>query len=367
VKARDVWEVAPFFLLAGLLGLVTVWFTKHEVIGSYVIRTDGFWSRLAVAGWAVWFYLYKAILPLHLLIVYPRWQIDPRIGWVYVPLLLLIAALAALWHWRRAAGNGLFFALAYFVVMLLPVLGFLNIAFMRFSLVADHWEYFSIIAPIAVAGALIKKPWVGAALLLTLGALTWNQCGMYASAETLWRTTIDHERDSWVAQCELGTILRERGQAREAMGCFEKALEINPNYGKAHSNLAYALLVTGRTGEAIAQFEKAVEIEPTDPAPASNLAWLLASCPDRSLRNGARAVELARRADALTGGDKPIVLHTLAAAYAEAGQFPAAVETAQRALKLAEAQSNAWLSTQLQRELKLYQAGQPFLAPSSAR
>ncbi|MGA3164341.1 MAG: sel1 repeat family protein, partial [Verrucomicrobiota bacterium] len=87
---------------------------------------------------------------------------------------------------------------------------------------------------------------------------------------------------------------------------------------------------------------------------------VLATCPQASLRNGNKAVELAQRANQLTGDGNPVVLGTLAAAYAEAGRFPEAVETAQRALQLAETQSNTALADAIRSQLKLYQAGIPF-------
>jgi hypothetical protein len=77
------------------------------------------------------------------------------------------------------------------------------------------------------------------------------------------------------------------------------------------------------------------------------------------LRNGAKAVELARQANTLTGGENPTVLRTLAAACAETGRFAEGLETAQHALRLAKAQSNSTLTGQLQSDIKLYQAGRP--------
>jgi tetratricopeptide (TPR) repeat protein len=326
----------------------------------------------------------------------------------------------------------LFFGLGYFVVMLLPVLGFLNIYFMRYSLVADHWQYFAIIGPIALAAALIRRPVVAAALLLALGALTWRQCGMYANAETLWETTLRVNPDCWLAQNNLGMdLLDKEGQVDEAIPHFEKALQIQPDYAEAyinlgnclyrqgrmdeaiahyqkaveikpddveaHSNLGGALLqkgkageavahlqkalqinpnfagtrcnlglsffLLGRMGEAISQYQKALEIQPDYAEAQKSLAWILATCPQAALRNSEKAVELARQANVQTGGENPIMLHTLAAALAEAGQFSEAVETAQHALRLTEAQSNAKLAGQLQVELKLYQAGSPFHSP----
>ena len=102
---------------------------------------------------AVWFYLYKALLPVNLIFVYPRWQVDPSKALSYVPGALVAGALLLLWCYRRRWGRTWLFCAGYYVVLLLPILGFANIGFMSYSLVADHWQYFSIIAPIAVVSA----------------------------------------------------------------------------------------------------------------------------------------------------------------------------------------------------------------------
>ena len=83
---------------------------------------------------------------------------------------------------------------------------------------------------------------------------------------------------------------------------------------------------------------------------------LLATYPADEIRNGKRAVELAKNATALPGGEAPLVLRTLAAAYAEAGDFPNALNTAQRAIDLASAQNNTSLLATLRHEMELYSA-----------
>jgi tetratricopeptide (TPR) repeat protein len=106
--------------------------------------------------------------------------------------------------------------------------------------------------------------------------------------------------------------------------------------------------------------QKALHIK-TDYAEAqNNLAGVLATAPQASLRNGNKALKLAQQANQLTGGENPIILNTLAAAYAEAGRFPEAVETAQRALQLAETQANITLADAIRSQMKLYQAGLPY-------
>jgi tetratricopeptide (TPR) repeat protein len=162
----------------------------------------------------------------------------------------------------------------------------------------------------------------------------------------------------------LGNALLKKGKVDEAITQYQTALQIKPDDAKAHNNLANILAQKGNMGEAILQFQKALQFDPANPSIQNNLAWLLAASPEASLRNGAKAVELARQANALTGGKNPIILHTLAAACAEAGLFPEALETARHALRLAEAQSNPMLALQLQSEMKLYQAGLPFHGPA---
>jgi tetratricopeptide (TPR) repeat protein len=475
VEWKDIWRTTPFFAAAFLLGLVSIWFQNHVAIGHDVVRTDNFWSRLAGAGWAVWFYLYKTILPLNLLSVYPRWRIDPTAALSYVPGLLLVAVFLAGWLNRERWGKPLLFGLGYAVLMFLPVLGFLNIYFFRFSLVANHWQYFSIIAPIALAAAGIAKgadflarrkvflqlPIYGA-LLLVLGFLTWQQAAVYQNSETLWSATLAKNPACFICHNDLGFVLLQRGQVTDALAHFQKAvqlqsddeaswknlgsallqqgrvddaivrfqkaLELRPDDPGAHNNLGLALFRKGRPDDAIAEYQKALKIQPGDAGvrhnfglalfregrvdeaideyqqalavqpgsaelhsdlanalarqgretnaiqnwrkalelqpqymPAqNNLAWALATTPDAALRNGAKAVELAQQANKLSGGKNPLVLRTLAAAYAEAGQFTNAVVAAGQAQAQAAVQHNLPLANAIEAQSKFYEAGQPY-------
>jgi tetratricopeptide (TPR) repeat protein len=146
----------------------------------------------------------------------------------------------------------------------------------------------------------------------------------------------------------------------EAITEYQKGLHIDPNYAPAYYPLGAALEARGRFGEAIAAYQIAAQLNPSDLPARLNLAWLLATAPDASLRDGGKALELARQADLQTGSNNMVILHTLAAAYAETGKFPEAVEAAQHALRLAEAQSNSALANALKTELSFYQVGSPY-------
>ena len=148
----------------------------------------------------------------------------------------------------------------------------------------------------------------------------------------------------------------------EGIEQFQKALETRPDFAEAHNNLGNALLQKGLVDEAITHFQKALEIRPDFADVRDNLdnaAWLLATSPEASLRNGPKALALARQLDRLSGGNNPALLDTLAAAYAESGQFSEAVDAAQRALALARSQNNPALENTLRQHIKLLQAGSP--------
>jgi tetratricopeptide (TPR) repeat protein len=157
----------------------------------------------------------------------------------------------------------------------------------------------------------------------------------------------------------LGMVLFQKGQLDEAIAQWRTTLLIQPNYAEAHTGIGNAVLRKGSLPEAIGHYEKAI----AGPRPAqhalNNLAWILSTCLDGSFRNGPRGVELARQAVQLTHGENSGFLRTLAAAYAEAGRFNDAIETANRALQTANAQHDADLANKLQHDLDLYRVNSP--------
>jgi tetratricopeptide (TPR) repeat protein len=353
IDCKDVKHSLIFFALAAAGSLLAVWIQQGAALGI-VVRQDSFWSRLAGAGWAVWFYLYKALLPLNLAFVYPRWQIDARSVLSYIPLVLLGAAFVLCWRSRGRWAKALFFGLAYFVVMLLPILGFLNIYFMRYSLVADHWEYFAIIGPIALAAAvLVRKPVLAAALLLALGALTWKQCGMYADADTLWQTTLRLNPQCSLAYLNLGVDLDEKGRVDEAVGNYRKALQFTPDLEEAHNDLGYAFLQEGRADEATAQFREALQIWPAFAEAHYNLgnALFQKGRVDEAITEYQNALQI-----------KPLYMeahYNMGIALGQKGRVDEAIDHLQKALQIAP--TNRTIQDSLAGELKaqseLYQAG----------
>jgi tetratricopeptide (TPR) repeat protein len=400
-------EIAPFVALGIGMGTLTVFWEHYHQGTQGRLFTVGFPERVLIASRAVWFYLGKLFWPANLIFSYPRWTISPADPLAWLWLIALCALGWGAWWARRLVGRSAIVALAFFVVTLGPVLGFFMLYTFRYSFVADHYQYLACIGPIALVSAGMERlherimrrhplvaPGVCAVLLVLLGFLTWQQSQSYQDIGALWQTTIAKNPDSTLAHNDLGNLLLQQGRTGEAMAQYREVLRIDPTLGEtqnnvadillgqgqlgeaiAHyrealednpanphvqSNLGIALLQEGDSGEAIAHAEQAVELWPGNAVFLNNLAWILATAPQVSLRNGPRAVELATQATLASGSNNPAIIRTLAAAYAETGQFSNAVRTAEEALQLADSQSNLALASTLRREIELYEAGRPY-------
>jgi tetratricopeptide (TPR) repeat protein len=307
IVRKDLVRSLPFFALSALMGFITIWFQYHSA-GAASVRTDSLLSRLVIAGRAIWFYLYKATVPLKLCFVYPRWETDVYHWTSFLPLLALLGCTIVFWRFRKGWGRPFLFGLGYFVVTLLPVLGFINIYFMKYSLVADHWQYTSLVGIIALivgTGTYVfhqrtaLRP-IGIitaiAVVGVLSGLTWKQSQAYQNEDTLWKDTIAKNPDAWLARAALGYSMATQddlsgtvsqfsealrlnaedanahynlGVAFSRQGKFDKAIyhlseaiKINPHYAEAHNNLGIALAQQGDVDAAITHFSKAIQIQP---------------------------------------------------------------------------------------------------------
>jgi Flp pilus assembly protein TadD len=161
----------------------------------------------------------------------------------------------------------------------------------------------------------------------------------------------------------LGAALVQAGQPEEAIGSFRKALELAPGYAQAYVNLGGALVATGRLSEGLATLREGLEQAPEDTKLLHALAWILATAPDGGVRDGGEAVSMARRLVTLKGGDDPIALDVLAAAYAAAGRFEEAEARARRAAVLAE---GAPVAGEIEARLELYEKRRPYVSRAFA-
>jgi Flp pilus assembly protein TadD len=162
--------------------------------------------------------------------------------------------------------------------------------------------------------------------------------------------------DDAQAHENLGIFSLRHGQPGDALKQFEETLRLRPD-AQSHCDLGLALTSLGRIRDAASQYETAIQLSPNSAEALNALAWLLATTPDAQLRNGTRAVVLAEQACRLTDFKQPLLVSTLAAAYAEAGRFNEAVQTAGKAIALAAAENQPDLAKRNQVLLEFYRTG----------
>jgi tetratricopeptide (TPR) repeat protein len=339
LRRADFMATAPFFAVAVVLGGVDAWFQTHG--SEAVIRDAGFVERLLGAGAAVWFYLSKAILPIDLAFIYPQWKITPNgLRW-WLPLAAAGIVTVVLWRYRKGWSRPLLFAWGFFCVALLPALGFTDVGYMQYSLVADHYQHVALVAVVALAAAGFSicrrraQGWVGVAALgsaavivVALGFAAWKQNALYRRAVTLYSDTLEKNHDCWMAHDNLGLALVNENRLPEAIAHHKAALKLKPDNPNSHINLGNALSMEGRMPEAIQQFQAALETR-SDAAKAHyNLGIALMKM--RRIQEAIEHYEEARRLN-------PEYLQAyinLGVAYDRIGMVPKAIENYQRSLEL---------------------------------
>jgi len=294
VSIRDVALLSPFFALGAGLAFVTIAMERQHV-GAVGGDWDlSFAERCLIAGRAVWFYLGKLFWPGTLTFIYPRWTLDLSSPWQLAFPVGVLAAAGALFALAPRTGRGPLVALLFFVATLGPALGFVNAFPMRYSFVADHFQYLASLGPIALGAALAttaaRRLGVGrvgeparaiaivaaGALLVVLAILTARQARSYRDLPTLWTDTLAKNPDAWMAHNNLGLLLLEAGDVAPAMEHFRAAIAVKPDDAFARNNLGRALAAQGRLPEAVTALGEAVHLEPANAEAWSNLGNALA-------------------------------------------------------------------------------------------
>ncbi len=387
LRAKDAVLLAPFWAVAAALTLVNVWFQGHHLHAHEVIRNLGATARLLEAGGVVWFYLGHAVLPLHQVFIYPQWQVRPGAAAWWLPLAAALAVTILLWRRGRDRApaarwwRGAWFAWGFFGLALLPVMGFTDVYFMKFSLVADHYEHLALIGVVAFAAAAAsaarrRSPaLVPTLMVLLLGGMTVlsaRRAALFGDGEALLVSTVRDNPDSAMVHNNLGVIRAGQGRLPEAVAEFGSALRLEPGYADAERNLGLALAREGRADEAVAHYEAALRLQPDMAEAHDDLgnALLVLGRPAEAVPHFAAALQLApadaeaecnlgialarldRVADALPHYERAVQLEpgnallqfNLANALMRAGRPAAAVDHYRAVLRLrpgnAEAQSN---------------------------
>jgi len=290
----------------------------------------------------------------------------------------------------------------WYLGMLVPVIGLVQVGWQGR---ADRYTYLPQIGLYIAAGwavtdltALYRHQratlsTVAIVVIAAFSSCAWVQTSYWRDSETLFKHALAVTTNNDVAENNLGIVFLGKGKLDEAISLLQSAVDLRPDNSPAHENLAKALLQKGQVADALVHYrklldlqpdnmevhnivgtvlvqqgsvqegveewQKVLSVEPDNGNAMSNLAWVFATSPDQSIRNGAKAVQLAEQAVRISGGRIAILFRTLAAAYAENGRFVDAIQTAERGVELANSQGNSGLATELQAHIALYRERQP--------
>lgn len=263
--------LVPLFIFAIILGLVAVW---HErlLVGS----EEGFgrgltpFHRVIIAGRALWFYVWKLVLPVNLMAIYPKWKIEPNsiVQWLW-PLSVVIVV-ATLWYFRCRIGKGPLVATLVFILGHSMTLSFVDFGFLGHSYVADRFQYFPCVAMFALVSAGLMglskagriAHWAsvaaGAVVAVVLAALSFGQTYMYKDLETFWNVNLARN-PSYTAYSALGEIYFQKGDLQKAKEYQSESLSM-ANTARAHFRLGMVLSKLNEDEQALEEFFKALEI-----------------------------------------------------------------------------------------------------------
>jgi tetratricopeptide (TPR) repeat protein len=155
-----------------------------------------------------------------------------------------------------------------------------------------------------------------------------------------------------------GIAWSAKGDNDRAIADYGEAIRLNPQYAYAYRNRGLAWRAKGDYDRAIADYGEAIRLNPQFASAYNSLAWLLATSQDAKVRDGKRAVQLAQKAGALDSWHNANYLGTLAAAYAESGQFADAVHSQEKALGFPDYEKTS--GTAARERLSLYRSGKPY-------
>ena len=286
VRRSDLRLSLPFFALSFLAGLLSLYTQNHWAIRTESYPLGGLVSRLALAGMALLFYLWKIVLPINLLPMYPQWRIDPPAALDFLPWLFLLGAFYWLWTKRHTRwGAALCLGLGFFVANLFPVLGFFRISYMRISWVSDHFVYVSSVGIIGLAAAGLGLAydhlasehrayarvagWLGLACLALASRL---HAEVYSGLEPLSRYTVRHNPDAWLAHQLYASTAQRHGDFDTALAQATEAVRLRPGVAETQNSLGLALDSKGQFPAAVEHLRAAARLAPQNWAIRHNLA-----------------------------------------------------------------------------------------------
>jgi protein O-mannosyl-transferase len=284
IKSSDLKKTIPFFAIAFLLGISSIHFQSDSSLEMADVHARSLFVRCLEAGASICFYLGKFIWPFPLMPVYPRWSLDSPTLLQFLAPPFLASLFFGLWIKRKEWSRHLLLGLGFFVLTLLPVIGLIDMSFLNFSWVADHFVYLPMIGLIGlivlalqVLSAKLSVP--ARILLLALIAITFfflardarHDASRFANEEKMWSRNVNLNPSAWAAHNNLGYAMLQSGRVTQAEKQFKIALTLNPLSAEAHNNHGVVFLQTGAYPQSIEEFQTALRLNPHYTSAQTNL------------------------------------------------------------------------------------------------
>ena len=275
VGRGDVVASLPFWGVSLAAGVATVLLQTQRAIGTEVFPVGGPASRLGLTGTNLAFYLEKTLWPFHLLPMYPQWRVDPPSALEFLPWPLLGALLVWCWTRRATWGRAVLLGLGFFLLNIVPVLGFFKMSYWRIAWASDHLAYLPSLGMIGLAatgaGAVCDRlsgRWragaLGAGWLAVAGLIfaAHRDADVYRSVDTLCEYTLAANPDAWLAHQLLAVSDQDKHDFRAALAHAEAACRLKPDIAETQNTLGGALDALGRQQEAIPHLREAIRLAP---------------------------------------------------------------------------------------------------------
>ena len=290
-SARKVYaELIPYVAMAAAAAAMT-FVALQQMVQLHPAQ------KVAVSAYSLGFYLWKTIVPIGLSPIYAMpASVDPGDAVYVVSYAVVIAISVLVWTLRRRR-PGVAAAWLAFLAIIFPMLGFHQNGP---QIAADRYTYHAapVLAILAAAGlASLRRPLamvalgIAGAIVLGMGALTWNQSAVWHDSTTLWSRVLELDSASSYGHNNWGNLLMEQDKVAEATTHFARAVSLTPDYAQAHNNLGVALARQGRFDEAVPHYQRSLAIEPGYDEPQNNWGIALAQQGDPG-----RAIEHYRQA-----------------------------------------------------------------------
>ena len=280
---RTILPTLPMFVMGAVFGSITSYCEKTFVGATGPEFAFSPVDRVLIAGRAICFYAWKLLCPGELIFNYPRWTIDASLPWQYVFPLLVIAVIVTLWLMRSRLGRWPLTAALFYCGTLTPALGFFNVWPMRYSFVADHFQYHASVGLLALlaaglvlgvrhGGAVLQRfgPALLVVIVLALGVRSWAHTHEFHDRFVLYQSTLAKNPDAWMPHGNLAALYIDTGRPADAIEHLQAAMRIKGDLPEFRMNLGMAFFRTNHWEQAIEHLSRRVEM-PKVPAVAREM------------------------------------------------------------------------------------------------